>query len=159
MHPRTIATLQMLDQAEWFSHVGINDTKVAIVLSSWDDAIEHCSSTDWEAVCLEAANQYRERLAERSRERFNRWNSVVGDIKPTVVELVERKVAPVMREHHLPDVFRHTVEWDIVHLCMEAEYADVFPPGFYADQGHWYERGHFPCGWKGVFPRGTLVVY
>ena len=62
MHPRTIATLHQLDKADWFSRVGVKDTEIAIVLASWDDAVAHCSSVDWENLCLEAANQYCERL-------------------------------------------------------------------------------------------------
>ena len=51
------------------------------------------------------------------------------------------------------------VQWDILHVCMEAEYADVYPPGFYASQAYWYVKGHFPCGWQGEFPNGKLIVY
>ena len=42
---------------------------------------------------------------------------------------------------------------------MEAEFADVYPPGFYASQAYWYVKGHFPCGWQGEFPNGTLIIY
>jgi len=65
----------------------------------------------------------------------------------------------VVRENDLPKAFEDTVQWDIIHLCMEAEYADVYPPGFYASQGYWYAKGHFPCGWQGEFPLGTRIIY
>jgi hypothetical protein len=42
---------------------------------------------------------------------------------------------------------------------MEAEYADVCPPGFFTSIAHWYLNGHFPCGWWGAFPQGKLVIY
>lgn len=58
MHPRTVATLDKLRQAAWFSYVGVKDTEAAIVLSSWGEAIESCSSLEWENLCLEAVNQY-----------------------------------------------------------------------------------------------------
>ena len=111
-------------------------------------------------MCLEAANQYRERLLERSPKAFSTWNDVVDGVKPSAIALVHGKTSEVVSKHGLPDVFIHTVNWDILHLCMEAEFADVFPPGFYASQGYWYERGHFPCGWRGPFPDGgRLVVF
>jgi hypothetical protein len=62
MHPTTIATLDKLENAAWFSRVGIKDTDVAIVLSSWQEAIEHCGLIERENLCLEAHNQYCERL-------------------------------------------------------------------------------------------------
>jgi hypothetical protein len=76
---------------------------------------------EWENLCLEASNQYCQRLAERSRERFNQWNDVVDMVKPVAVEIVHRKIHSVVREHDLPKVFQDTVEWDIVGVLMEAE--------------------------------------
>jgi hypothetical protein len=159
MHSRTQATLQSLANAEWFCCVGIRDATAAETLSSWSQAVKHCSSTNWENLCLEAANQYRRRLSERSPELLLRWNSIVDEIKPTVLTLVEQKTKEVITENKLPKVFVDTVNWDILHLCMESEYADVYPPGFYASQAYWYLKGHFPCGWRGRFPEGRLVIY
>lgn len=159
LHLRTIATLTELEKASWFSRVGVRDTLGAIVLSSWAEAIEHCSSLDWENLCLEACNQYRERLLERDPRSLDTWNERVVSIRPRVEELVRSKAEKFVAEHNLPDVFEDTVQWDILNVCMEAEYADVCPPGFYASQAYWYVNGHFPCGWQGDFPEGTLIVY
>lgn len=159
MHPRTAATLAQLEKADWFSHVGVKDTIKTAVLSSWQEAIEHCGSNDWQNLCLEAANQYRERLVERSKERFRKWNEIVIEIKKATQPFVQRKIAAVVQMHHLPPVFVHSVQWDILHLCMESEYADVYPPGFYASHAYWYTKGHFPCGWNGKFPDGKLIIY
>jgi len=139
--------------------VGEQDTTGVIVLSSWREAAEHCASVDWENLCLEAANQYRERLVERSINRFRQWNDIAIELKKTTVPFVKRKIEPVVGANSLPPVFEHTVQWDMIHLCMEAEYADVYPPGFYASHGYWHVHGRFPCGWEGAFPRGRLVVY
>lgn len=125
MHPRTQATLQELQQAEWFRNVGVRDSQGADVLSSWDEAVESCASPDWEDLCLEAANQYRERLAEESRAELARWNDVVALVKPDAVSLVREKISSVVAAHQLPKVFIDTVEWDILHLLMECEFADV----------------------------------
>lgn len=37
--------------------------------------------------------------------------------------------------------------------------SDLYPPGFFASNANWYVRGHFPCGWRGEFPKGQLVIY
>lgn len=158
-HPRTMATLDRLYQSEWFANVAVRDTEVADVLSSWREAIESCSSAAWQGQILEAANQLCERLLERSPERFAKWNDLVNEIRPVTRALVEEKTAKVVAEHRLPKVFVDTVRWDMIHVCMEAEYADVFPPAYFASQAYWYTKGHFPCGWRGEFPKGTLVIY
>jgi hypothetical protein len=159
MHPRTAVTLERLDKAQWFSRVGVNDVRLAIVLASWQEAIDHCSSDGWEDLCLEASNQYRERLAERSPERFTKWNEIVDELKSITIPFVRQKIEHVVRENNLPKVFEDMVQWDILGVCMEAEYADVYPPGFYAGLAFWYDKGHFPCGWRGPFPKGTIVIY
>jgi hypothetical protein len=159
MHPRTKATIEQLKQAQWFRCVGVRDTDAAEVLSSWYEAVESCSSPEWEDLCMEAANQYRARLAERSPKLFRRWNDIVAELKPVTQALVLEKTGTVIQENDLPKTFLDTVDWDILNMCMEAEYADVYPPGFFASQAYWYVKGHFPCGWRGEFPKGNLVVY
>jgi hypothetical protein len=159
MHPRTVATLEVLDKAVWFSRVGVKATEVAIVLSSWEEAIEHCSSIEWENLGLEAANQYRERLVVNSKERFRKWNEIAEEVRTIAIPFVREKIDMVRQEYNLPEVFVNTVEWDIIHLCMEAEYADLCPPGYYAGLAYWYKAGHFPCGASGEFQQRKLVVY
>jgi hypothetical protein len=159
MHPRTLAALQRLEEADWFSRVGVKDATTAIVLSSWDEAVEHCGSNQWQNLCIEAANQLRLRILERSPERYEQWNDIAIELKKTTIPFVRRKIDATMREHNLPKVVEDMIQWDIGHICMEAEYADVFHPAFYASQAYWYTVGHFPCGWRGEFPKGMQIVY
>jgi hypothetical protein len=159
LHPRTRATLDELERAAWFSAVGQPVSGPCVVLGSWPEAVASCASLEWENLTLEAANAYAVQLARRNRVRWDRWNDVVKDVKPASEALVARKIRSVVDQHSLPKVFADTVSWDILHVCMEAEYADVFPPGFYASQAYWYVQGHFPCGWEGAFPEGKLILY
>jgi hypothetical protein len=148
-----------LRSADWFSRVGVVDLEQVAILSSWGEAIESCQSPQWEYLCLEAANQYRERLLETAPAAFSRWNDTVIAVKPVTEPLVREKAAAVAEQFSLPKVFLDTVEWDILHLCMEAEFSDFVKPGWYASQSYYYANGHFPCGWEGEFPHGRLVVY
>jgi hypothetical protein len=159
MHPTTAVTLDRLEKADWFARVGVKDTSVAMVLSNWDDALEYRHSEQWQYLRLEARNQYCERLALRSRDRFVKWNDIVNEMKKTTIPLVTRKTEAVMRQYDLPKAFRGAVDWDILAVFMESEYADIIDPGFYAGLAYWYAAGHFPCGWHGEYPKGSLVVY
>ena len=159
MHQRTISNLIELENTKWFVNVGKPDSEHVIFLTSWNNAINSCTGTEWESLCQEAVNQYRTRLLERDKQRFRDWNVLVREIKKSTVPLVLSKTKNVVDTNQLPKRFIDTVQWDILHLCMEAEYADVFPPGFFASQAFWYMKGHFPCGWKGEFPDGQLVVF
>jgi hypothetical protein len=73
MHPRTIETLDRLEKASWFSRVGINEGAGVTVVTSWQQAIRHCDSDEWEDLELEVLNQYREFIAYHSTERLERY--------------------------------------------------------------------------------------
>lgn len=159
MHSRTESTINELAEKDWFSRVGKLDSDRVIFFDSWNEAIASCEADNWTSLLEESANQYRARIAERNRERFIEWNRLVREIKEFTMPFVEKKIEQVVRANGLPISFVHAVQWDILHLCMESEYADVFPPGFYASQAYWYSNGHFPCGWRGDFPNGKICVY
>lgn len=129
MHPRTEATLDRLRHEDWFRNVGVRDTEVADVLSSWGEAIESCGSLELENLCLEVVNQYSARLIERSPRDYGTWNDVVLSVRPAAQALVREKTRKVVADNDLPKLFVDTVDWDILHVCMEAEFADIYPPG------------------------------
>jgi hypothetical protein len=160
MHPRTVATLDSLREVDWFRNVGVQDTRTAVVLSSWQEAVRSCASPEWIGLCHDAVDQYCSRIGERSPGDLNRWNEIVLSVRPAVLSLVREKTRDVVEAHDLPGEFLNAVGWDILHLCMESEFADIYSPGFFASQAYWYMSGHFPCGWRGPFPEGgQLVVY
>jgi hypothetical protein len=159
MNRTTLAIFEDLKKANWFSQVGVRDAAAAIVLSSWQEAIAHCSSAEWEDLTLDMANYYSGQVAEQSKERYLEWNDVVDDLKKILIPFVRGKIERVVRANKLPKIFEDTVQWDVLFICMETEYADVCPPGFYGKLAFWYLKGHFPCGWRGVFPQGMQIVY
>ena len=84
---------------------------------------------------------------------------MIDELKPIVEEFVEEKCKAVVAENDVPRSFVQSVNCDILHACIEAEYSDVYPPGFFASQAYWYCTGRFPCGWKGDFPDGQQGIY
>jgi hypothetical protein len=52
-----------------------------------------------------------------------------------------------------PNDYNHvwpSIKWDILGICLEAEFKDAVAPGFYLlDLFPVYMQGHFPCGWDG----------
>jgi hypothetical protein len=159
MHSRTIAILDQLEKASWFSRVGVKEVSSVAVVTSWPEAIEQCSLDEWEDLRLGALNQYRLCVAECSMERLRLWNDTVDEVKKVTGPIVDRKITAVVRKNSLPEIFKIRVRSDITLACMEAEFADICQPGFFTGISNWYVRGHFPCGWRGVFPQGKLVIY
>ena len=94
-----------------------------------------------------------------SWDHYNKWNDLVIPLKPVVTVLVEEKSAPLLASRPMPKVFLGDVRWQILHACMETEYSYVVPPGQFYALTRWYIAGHFPCGWRGEWPEGKLIVY
>jgi hypothetical protein len=159
MRRGTVEILDELQKAQWFSRVGISDTSRAMVLASWQDAIMCCGTIDSENYRIEASNGNHAQVMLRSKERESEWNDIVDMLKKTTIPFVRRKIEPVVRDHKLPKVFEGTVQWDILGVCLESEYADLGLSGFYRNLAQWYLNGHFPCGWQGEFPDGVLIIY
>jgi hypothetical protein len=156
----TMATLKQLIDVDWFRNVGAPDPGDVEILSSWAEAIEYCTSVECQRLNLEAVNQYRTRLAERSSTALDRWSDIVAELYPIVQGMVRDKAGHVVAVSRLPQIFIDIVDWDMLHLCMECEYADIFPVGLYVSKAYWYVEGHFQCGWQGPFPKGgRSIIY
>jgi hypothetical protein len=84
---------------------------------------------------------------------------MVSELKPVAQELIAEKAEKTIDGNGMGNDFVGAVEWDIIHLLMEAENADLVAPSFFASQGFWYVHGRFPCGNDGDFPAGRPVIY
>lgn len=157
-HPRVSATLAQLRDATWFAMVG-REAPGVVVLDSWQAAVESCSSDEWQDILVDASNRLSVNLARAAPLEWKRWNEVADGLRPVVEELVGEKTGDVVKRYSLPRILVDTVQWDLIHLLLEAEFSDQVMPGFFAAQGYWYVKGHFPCGWRGTPPAGSLVIY
>ncbi len=159
MKPETLAAFDRLERADWFSALGQPREGPFVIVSSWEEALEQCGSDQWQDLILEAANRYSEAVARKDAERFRLWNMVAVEVRSVALPLVERTLRSVGAVNGLPKALEDAVRWDMIHFGLECEFSDVFPPGFFASQAYWYLNGRFPCGWRGDFPEGKLVLY
>ncbi|WP_111838028.1 hypothetical protein [Agrobacterium sp. lyk4-40-TYG-31] len=157
-HRRTIATLDKLNSVEWFRLVGVGDIEGVRLLTSWPEAISHASSLAWENTRLEAANAWRVKLLQKDKSAYATWNDRVNIVKPYAEALISDKLQAYINPQYL-DAVTLEARWDILHLCLECEFADVLDPGFYHSLAYYYLSGHFPCGVEGDPASGSMVIY
>jgi hypothetical protein len=149
----------------WFSRCGEPlslDLSMEIEqVRSWREAIESCKDGVWENVQLEAQNQLTVWLHQHDRQKYQEWNKLVDKHKAAVVKkLTEEKWVPYQRRHGLEMAFVHSVQWDVLGALMENTYlGSGHQCFFFLELLSVYEAGHFPCGWRGEWPRGKLIVY
>jgi hypothetical protein len=150
---------------DWFSHCGdplsLHLSMPVVQVSRWAEAEASCTDGVWENVELEAQNQLTLWLHQHDRLSYQRWNELVGGFKSAVVKpLTEESWEPYQRQHGLDVAVVHSVQWDALGALMENAYLGSGHRCFFFLELLWvYEAGHFPCGWRGEWPRGTLVVY
>lgn len=68
-------------------------------------------------------------------------------------------VEPILKSQKVSQATSIAIKLDVLGACMENEYADLIPPKLFKDRIDWYLAGHFPCGWEGDFPEGSLIVF
>lgn len=119
-------------------------------------AVRLAGSEGWQALKQEALNQYRVRLSESSKSRFNQWNDVLGEVNRCLGARFDSALAAGVECHPVLQPILPTVRLDFVLLSMEAEYSDVYQPSFYSGLAYWYMNGYLPCSWDGDFPSGRI---
>jgi hypothetical protein len=157
MRERTVKLLAKLESLAWFQQVGEPCGDAVVVVGSWADAVNTYNSPAWKTIRTETQNQLMDRIEanEKPNEvsdipKLWAWDGIVKPIGLAVVELIGRKAGPLIAEKQLPQTLEGSIRWDLVRACMEAEYAERYPPGFYTNLLFWYLRGHFPCGAQGI---------
>lgn len=151
-------------RVNWFARLGeplaLDMTMPVERVGSWT-AAEGCRAAGWENAQLEAQNQLTLWLHQHDRANYQRWNELVGGHKEEVVTpLTESTLLPYQQRHGLEDAIVHSVQWDVLGALMENTYLSSGHRSFFFSELLWvYEAGHLPCGWRGEWPRGSLLVY
>lgn len=142
LDPAVLRFLASLDDVPWFRHVGdpITDADVARV-ASWEEAWEALQDESWTyaSVHFEVDTGHPAWIAACDR--------------------VRARIEGSPEDHELADGV--TVALQAAHDagCAALELATGRRDGVFGRMMAWYRRGHWPCGWSGDFPDGTLIVF
>jgi hypothetical protein len=150
---------------QWFAHCGqpfdFDLTMTTERVIDWPTAIAFCKDPAWENVELEAQNQLTLWLHAHDGTAYHKWNDIVLDHKASVLNpLIEQRIIPFQMMHGLDIALVHSVQWDILGALMENSYlSSGHKAFFFLELFSVYEAGHFPCGWVGEWPNGSLRVF
>ncbi|HYO10147.1 MAG TPA: hypothetical protein VER17_14350 [Tepidisphaeraceae bacterium] len=156
MRRETRQLLSDLGELDWFFSVGTGTFPEVARVRSWDDALAASRAEEWQGSRIDQANAI---CLQLSSDEMKRWNPTVQVIKPEVEELVEERTRRSHRVLHDVDEVRRVASWDLLHACMECEFADRLRTRFYRDTVTWYFRGHYPCGWAEHPPPQRHVIF
>lgn len=146
----------------WFYNCGNEICNMDIThdrVKNWKEAVRKCKGTTWENTQLEASNSLTMALSRDWREKYRMWNDITDQAKELFMPVVIPIISEYVNGKALDISVLHCVQWDILAAMMEYVYSPYVRPGFYMELLKVYEAGHFPCGWKGKWPDGNLIIY
>jgi hypothetical protein len=150
MNERTIRKLDELRSIRLFANVSKHIEGDFQTVGGWNDAVKLGTSEKWQSVRLQIKNQIAEEVTKRDYWRSTEWNPVAEEVKNEVETFLAATIEPNEALVHLGQRFRNTVAWDMLMICMEAEFSDLITPMFYVPRLQpIYAAGHFPCDWAG----------
>ena len=152
-------------EIDWFRNCGsplaVDLTSHTESVDSWSAAMHECESENWENATLEALNQLTKFLSKHHREKYRNWNNITREHKEMLVSaLVDEHIRPFQLQNDLSVSLVHSVEWNMLAALMELSYIEYNHGCFFFHELFMvYEAGHCPCGWRGEWPNGSLIVY
>ena len=155
----TAKHLKRFEDATWFANVG-KPLKEHVLLVTWEQAIEHANGDHWMEEVQGMANHFG---AIIDRENYDRrrdfWNLLIKEMSIAATPVLEAKIAAYQAYFKNKDQAVLGLK-DIMRLsCMECEYSDVVPLGYFYMLAELVIAGRFPCGYNGEYPHGQLFVY
>ena len=151
-----------LETINWFSNCAIMpDTDFGFVVEwipDWSIAVKQLATHNWEDTTLQARNALTMHLSKKYQNEYQHWNKLTKQARDHIVKNIMPTVTEFQQELKLPSVFCDRVRWDLLATVMEASYKSCAPPVFFANLFKVYSVGRYPCGWKGEWPNGSLMV-
>lgn len=151
-----------LQEIEWLTRCGDADRLKSIwpleILTSWSEAVRSAGSTGWRSFRQERLEELVAHVSQHAAEAFGDWDVVESAARAWIEENVTSILTDELPPQVNLDDIRPEVESDVLGFMMASIYASCRPPQFHREVIQIYRSGHFPCGWHGVYPRGSLRV-
>lgn len=120
--------------------------------------LEQCGNRDADSYDFDYV--WAEDLAE-AEEKINsaKWDGQLEFVKKTCVPEIMAVVKDVIVAKNLPQSFILDIECNLITIFMFAYYGGLYQCGLIDHILEIYLSGHLPCGYKGRFQKGKVIVY
>lgn len=152
-----------LKNIQWFENCGCVNAVSKYEISyakGIDSAIKQCSSTRWENILLDKSQDVSSYISVYRVKTKYSWNEVVSvikrDVLPELLDYIYGKVSTKYEESKELKLEIYSVVFTILILYAFHEYKEE---PFHNELLNIYEQGYFPCGWKGTYPDGKIIIF
>ena len=158
--------LSIINEIPWFEKCG-NRTEISLNYKykfvTEKEMIKSLSGIKWDNLENDEFNKLYDWF--RTSAICLDWERSVREIRkeemPKFDLLVKDKIKKVfVNEQKLVlDSFHYELLMIIMKLTISKRFSSNDEPHFYNELLEIYKAGHFPCGWRGSYPEGTILIY
>ncbi len=167
----TILKIQELKALNWFSSIGEYQLEAVSRVYSWQEAVDLLDKEDeWGSYCygnfvLNLQNEVSRAKAFFETGSFrpyeSNWNECVESAREHTTAMRKDVIEPKLKEFGSPSIAAPAsiIESLSVSFLMAVESLPRIDNLYISKIYKYWADGHFPCGWRGEYPDGELVVF
>lgn len=147
----------------WFKNCGEKGANSKYEISYAKDiksVVKHCSSIRWGNITLQESNDVNAYLTTKRVKTPYTWNEVVLEIKKRIVPRIMERVQEKWNEKYdESEEVTRILRWNVLNILALSAFRDYNNNHFHEELLIIFEQGYFPCGWKGTYPEGKIIIF
>lgn len=125
-----------------------------------DSAIKHCSSTRWSNLLLDKWQDVSCYIDIYRVKTKYEWDDVIDFIKDNILsELLEFVYKKWVIKYGESDFVKIEINSNLLFFLALYAFHEYKEEPFHNELLNIYEQGYFPCGWKGTYPDGKIIIF
>ena len=148
----------------WLEKCGVPQENIfsspVIWIQKVGDVTKNITSIRWENACLEEQGNISEFLAKNYKAEYNHsWNAIVKTIKTDYLPNIMPLIEDACQKNELPKDILNDVRFNLLSIFLASYFSQYYQSEFFEGLLDIYLSGHIPCGWRGKYPDGCIMVF
>lgn len=155
--------MERLKNVPWFENCGMMNATSQFEISYAKDVsnvVKHCSSTRWANLLLDKWQDVSTYITVFRVQTKYRWNDVVTVIKNDILPSISDHVIKEWNsKYEESEYIKRKINSNLLFFLALYAFLEYKEEPFYNELLNIYEQGYFPCGWKGTYPNGKIIIF
>ena len=155
--------VERLKNISWFENCGMMNTISQFEISyarNVSSVEKHCSSTRWANLLLDKWQDVSSYITVSRVQTKYKWNDVVTVIKNDILPNISAYVIEVWNSKYgESEYIKRKINSNLLFFIALYVFKEYKEEPFHNELLNIYEQGYFPCGWKGTYPNGKIIIF